>query len=100
MNLFGVYFQEEKNHFELVFIGSKADFVNIDDYLIYESFAMDKKSCDYDRESFIVVIEKDTTLNFKKNVVCDKNFLYTQLLKENKNIKIKVKGKEVTVKVK
>lgn len=100
MNLYGCYYQEDKNHYELVFIGEKKEFINFNNLTMYEAFAMDKKTCDYDREAFVVVIKNSCTLKFTKKVVLDKNFLYTQLLKINRNINIKIREKEIKVKVK
>lgn len=100
MNLYGVYYQEEKNLYEIVLIGDFLCFENSSDFTCYEAFAMDKKTLDYNRSSFIVEVKQSCELIFTKNIMEEKNFLYTKLLKINKNIKINVNKNVIKVKIK
>lgn len=100
MNLFGVYYHEENKAYELVFIGKRVNFINEHNLTLYKSYALDKHTLDYDRESFIVKVNQSCELTFSEKVLCDKNFLYTQLLKINKNININVNNNKVNVRIK
>lgn len=100
MHLFGVYYQEDKNLYELVFVGDYNKFRNENNLKLLEAFAIDKKTLDYDKKSFIVEVSNSTKLVFDEKVESHKNFEYTKLLKINKKIKINIVDNVVEVKVK